>query len=131
MQLERKYAWESYGEYVALQQFSRCLGAVLASAPKKLARRASRPLIRTATRTSVMFSVAHAEEPPDPRNARLPHDVRVQARQLALDGADVLRQLLMTLEGQVSAPHYTAALELLERFEQGVRERPLPAPRSD
>lgn len=123
METDRKYVWESYAEYVALGQFQRCLGAVLASAPRRLSRRVAPGLLKATVMTSIMFTLAHSE---DAEGEVLPPDSRVEAQAAALRFAAVLRDGLTELKGRVSAPHLSAALELLERFEEGTRARPLP-----
>ncbi|HSJ09649.1 MAG TPA: hypothetical protein VK928_07025 [Longimicrobiales bacterium] len=123
MEIERKYRWESYEEYVAQQQFNRCLGAVLASLPRRQRNRVGPPLIKASVLAGMMFTLAHSE---DDEEQVLAAESRADARTAALGFVTDLRDRLAGLTGRASAPHLTAALELLERFEAGVRDRPLP-----
>ena len=123
MRRKREYRWERYAEYQALQQYSRCLGAALASMPTRLGRKAAKPLIRASVMMGTLMTFAHAEEDPA-------HPIRLAARRecrdTALQCVELSREGLLALKELASTPHVTAALELLERIESGLRERPLP-----
>jgi hypothetical protein len=121
---ERLYQWEAYPEYVALQQYARCLGAVLSSARPAVRRRATRPLVRGATLISQAIAGAHAEDVPE-----LERSDRLEFREAGLECIALCREGLRALKREkVSTSHLTAALELLERVEHGLLNRPLPGP---
>jgi hypothetical protein len=123
MSWKRAYSWESYPEYIALQQYGRCLGAVLSSAPPRLRRIAAPPLIRAAVLISTSIALAHMEGDGD---GAPDHEVRDEFRRTALECLELSRCGLTAIARRVSRPHLTAAFELLERVEAGLRERPLP-----
>jgi hypothetical protein len=118
-----EHGWESYPEYIALQQYGRCLGGVLSSAPRHVRRRAGPPLIRAAVLISTSIALAHMEVGGD---GAPDGEGREEFRRTALECVELSRHGLATIALRVSRPHLTAALELLERVEAGVRERPLP-----
>jgi hypothetical protein len=122
--IEPKYAWERYPENIALQQYSRCLGRVVASLPRRLRRIMTKPLIQAATLSGIGLAGAHAElKPGESSRAE-----REEFLQLAFTSIEHSRKGLLLLKEarKGDAAGLTAALELLERVEAGLRARPLP-----
>lgn len=125
MSTERMYAWESYPEYVALQQFSRCLGRILASLPRRHQRRSGRVLLPAAVFMGQGIAGAHAELAP---GEDIPLEDRERFQAIGLESLLVTRERLLRLKNRSlgSQADLLAALELLERVEAGLRSRPLP-----
>jgi hypothetical protein len=120
------YPWESFPEYIATQQYSRCMGRIIASLPKSARRRAQKPLVECAVLIAQGIAGAHAETPSAQAYTRSDREV---FRDAALASLSVSRMCLNALrgEGHGSPADMFAALELLERVESGLRSRPLPA----
>jgi hypothetical protein len=119
-----KHEWESYPEHTALQQYSRCLGRVVASLPKRLQRIMTKPLVQAASLSGIGLAGAFAERSPgESKRAE-----REEFLQLALTSIEHSRKGLLLLKEarKGDAAGLTAALELLERVEAGLRTRPLP-----
>jgi hypothetical protein len=125
MSTSETYAWESYPEYVALQQFSRCLGRILASLPGRQRRRDGGILVPAAVFMAQGIAGAHADSGPD-EVVRV--EDREEFRQIGLESAKLSRDLLVRIKTRrrVSRPDVLAALELLERVESGLSTRPIP-----
>jgi hypothetical protein len=125
MSTDRMYAWESYPEYMALQQFSRCLGRILSSLPQRHQRRSARILFPAAVFMAQGIAGAHAELRP---GEQMPLAEREQFRSIGLESLTVSRARLLRLKSRSlgSRPDLLVALELLERVESGLRTRPLP-----
>jgi hypothetical protein len=125
MSTDRMYAWERYPEYVALQQFSRCLGRILSSLPRRHQRRSGRILFPAAVFMAQGIAGAHAELRP---GEEMPLAEREQFRSIGLESLTVSRERLLRLKSRSlgSQPELLVALELLERVESGLRTRPLP-----
>lgn len=119
------YVWESYPEYHAAQQFSRCLGRILASLPKRLGRKLARPMVQAAILIAHGIAGAHAEVDDD---ASYTLAVREEMRTCGLQALAACRSTLITMKDERTGDraNVLAALELLERVEHGMRERPLP-----
>lgn len=119
------YAWEQFPEYVAVQQYSRCLGRILVSLPARVRRLAMKPLIHAATVMGMAIAGAHAEPLPDggPSDGE-----RQEFREIGLDCVGATRECLKILKdnGLGRPADMAAASELLERVEDGLRHRPLP-----
>jgi hypothetical protein len=125
MSTDRMYAWESYPEYMALQQFSRCLGRILSSLPRRHQRRSARILFPAAVFMAQGIAGAHAELRP---GEEMPLAEREQFRSMGLESLTASRARLLRLKSRSlgSQPDLLVALELLERVESGLRTRPLP-----
>jgi hypothetical protein len=125
MSTDRMYAWESYPEYMALQQFSRCLGRILSSLPRRHQRRSARILFPAAVFMAQGIAGAHAELTP---GEEMPLAEREQFRSMGLESLTASRARLLGLKARSlgSQPDLLVALELLERVESGLRTRPLP-----
>jgi hypothetical protein len=121
------YHWERYPEYLALQQFSRCLGRVLASLPVRQRLRNGRILVPAAVFMAQGIAGAHADTGPEDA---LPPECRERFRQVGLESAQLSKVFLTHLKERrrVSRPDLLAALELLERVESGLATRPVPHP---
>jgi hypothetical protein len=107
--MHRIYVWETYPEYIATQQYSRCLGRVLV----------------TAILIAQGIAGAHAE---DGNDEPMPLEDRAQFREAGLAMIAMSREALELFRANRhgDAASVTAALELLERAEHGLRTRPLP-----
>jgi hypothetical protein len=125
MRTDRMYTWESYPEYIALQQFSRCLGRILCSLPRRHQRRSGRILLPAAVFMAQGIAGAHAELRPGEEMAL---SEREQFRSIGLESLDASRERLLRLRSRSlgSQADLLVALELLERVEAGLRTRPLP-----
>jgi hypothetical protein len=125
MSTDRMYVWESYPEYMALQQFSRCLGRILSSLPRRHQRRSARVLFPAAVFMAQGIAGAHAELRP---GEDMPLAEREQFRSMGLESLTASRARLLGLKARSlgSQPDLLVALELLERVESGLRTRPLP-----
>jgi hypothetical protein len=122
---EALYAWERYPEYLALNQYSRCLGRLLVTLPRRVERRVARTLIRGAILIGEGIVGAHASVPAE---ASLSREERKAFRDAGLESIAASRDGLRLLKEERlgSQPDLLAALELLERVESGLRTRPLP-----
>ena len=120
------YVWESYPEYRAAQQFSRCLGRIFASLPKQLRLKLQRPMTQAAILIAHGIAGAHAEVDDD---AAYTHAVREEMRTCGLQALGACRATLVTMKEERTGDraNVLAALELLERIEHGMKERPLPS----
>jgi hypothetical protein len=114
------FRWETLPEYIATQQYSRCLGRICASLPWWVRRRSMGPMTRAAIGIATGIVGFNADLPPDERLTRAEREA---FRRFALAALDESRAGLAELARvrKVSRPDLTAALELLERIEAGVR----------
>ncbi len=114
------FFWETLPEYVATMQYSRCLGRVLASLPRRVRRRWGEPLSAAAVVIGGGIVGLNADLPADDR---LPATEREAFRHRALFAIRWSRRGLRVLQRarRVNRAQITAARELLERIETGVR----------
>lgn len=119
------YRWESYPEYVACLQYSRCLGRIFGSLPRRTLRQAMPKLTRAAVLIANGIAGAHAEID---SGEGMPRTERERFRNIGLGSIVVSRDGLRALrdQGVGSRADLAAAFELLERVEVGLRTRPLP-----
>lgn len=119
------YAWESFPEYVAVQQYSRCLGRILVSLPARQRRRAMKPMIHAAKVMGMAIAGAHAQPSPTGQPS---DEERQEFRDIGLEAVAATREGLQILKdaGLGRSADMAAAVELLERVETGLRGRPLP-----
>lgn len=113
------YSWERRPEYVATQQYSRCLGRIFSSLPRRVRRRVTRPMTGAAVLIAQGIAGFNAELPPSEHfSAR----DREAFRRQALEGVRASRAGLESLRNvrRVSRADLTAAEELIERIEEGV-----------
>lgn len=114
------YSWEQLPEYIALQQYSRCLGRIFRS----LSWRRRRKAIPTMTGAAILMAQGiagfNADMPPD---EPLTASEREVFRKGALVGLRESRHGLEELADarKVSRPDLLVAGELLERIEAGIR----------
>ncbi len=122
------YAWEHFPEYIATQQYSRCLGRIFGSLPRRAQRRFAKPLTRAAMLMAMCIVGAHADQPPPPARGPTRED-RENFREIGLQAVDASRDGLRILKdaGLGSRADLAAATELLERVEDGLRRRTLPS----
>lgn len=119
------YSWERLPEYVALQQYSRCLGRIFRS----LSWRRRRKAIPTMTGAAILMAQGIAGF-----NADLPPDQPITAREREVFRKGALVGLRDSREGleelaavrKVSRPDVFVARELLERIEAGLRSAETP-----
>lgn len=125
MDHETIYGWESLPEYVALQQYGRCLGRIFRSLSWRRRRTAIPILTGAALLMAQGIAGFNAELPPD---ERITAGEREVFRQGALAGLRESRDGLEELAGErrVSRPDILVAQELLERIEAGLRGREAP-----
>jgi hypothetical protein len=111
------YSWESLPEYVATQEYSRCLGRILASLPPLLARRATNPLTLAAIWLGAGIAAVNADLPP---GEELPPDERARFRARSLDGLRTSRRRLRRLHRWRlgDRQEIRRALDLLDQVEQ-------------
>ena len=119
------YSWERLPEYVATQQYSRCLGRIFRSLPRRIRRKVIRPLTGAAVLIGQGIAGFNAEVPP---SEVLSAREREAFRDRALAGIEASREGLRTLEGvrRVSRPDLLVAGELLERIEGSLRTAQAP-----
>ncbi len=119
------FEWETYPEYRSLQQLGTLIGGVLAALPRRQSRRAEAVLVPAAYAMARAIVGAHAEVP---RPAEVTRCEREAFRRSGLHAVAVARSALRRLAAKPhgARPGIIAALEVLERIEAGMRERPLP-----
>lgn len=119
------YTWEDFPEYHATQQLSRCIGRILASLPSRTRTAIGRTLVRGPMLVAQSIAGASADMPP---GEVMPIEERETFRRGAIDGVQLLRDALQLLKAERlgSVPDLLAALELLDRIEEWVRQRTLP-----
>jgi hypothetical protein len=119
------YGWERLPEYVALQQYGRCLGRILRSLPWRRRRRVAPTLTGAAILMAQGIAGFHAELPPDELVTPREREVFRTGALIGLrDSRAILEQL--STERKVSRPDLLVASELLERVEAGLRSTPSP-----
>ncbi|MBI4409150.1 MAG: hypothetical protein HY561_05550 [Gemmatimonadetes bacterium] len=120
MEPEIVYTWERRPEYRATLQFSRSLGRVLASLPRRVRWKCERPLVRGATMIGIGIAGANADPCP---GELISCEEREAFRDAALEAVRLCREGLETLRetGFGSRPDLLVTLELLERIESGLK----------
>ena len=111
-----EYSWERLPEYRATQEYSRCLGRVLASLPRRTARKAVEPLTTAALMLGAGIAGCNAETPP---GEELPAEERAEFRRQALDALrESRRRLRRFRDRRKGDPHEVRrALDLLDQAE--------------
>ena len=114
------YSWETLPEYIAAMQYSRCLGRILKSLPRRVRRRWMAPLSAGAIVMAQGIVILNADVAPDER-LDVEDQERFRAHSLlalrwSRRALRVLRRARRVDRGQIMA-----ATELLERVESGVR----------
>lgn len=124
MNTEVRYRWEDLPEYVAAQEYSRCLGRILASLPELLSRRATGPLTRAAVELGAGIAGANAELPP---GEELAPAERAMFRARGLAGLRRSRRKLRRLKRwRLGDGHeLRRALELLDQIESWIEAGPM------
>jgi hypothetical protein len=117
------YSWERLPEYLAAQEYSRCLGRILASLPPRRARRAARPLTAAAVRLGAAIAGCNADLPP---GEELSGEERAEFRRLGLDGLQESRHRLTRLDRRRDGDRteIARALDLLDRIEMWMTAGP-------
>lgn len=118
------YSWERLPEYVATQEYSRCLGRVLASLPPLLARRATTPLTMAAVWLGAGIAASNADLPP---GEDLPPEERARFRAHSLRGLRTSRRRLRRLQRWRLGDRneIRRALDLLDQVESWIKAAPL------
>ncbi len=124
MHLEPVYPWESLPEHLAAQEYSRCLGRILASLPRRHARKAARPLAIAAVRIAAGITGANVDLPP---GYEMPVEERAMFRQESLEGLDYSRQALRRFHKRRigDRAQIRSALELLDQIERWINAGPM------
>ncbi len=121
------YRWESLPEYVATQEYSRCLGRILASLPRVLAWGTARSLTLAAVRLGAGIAGANAELPP--WEELLPEE-RTAFRDHGLQGLRWSRRRLQHIRRLRLGDRreLARALELLDQIENWIEVGPIEGP---
>lgn len=124
------YSWERLPEYEATQTYSKCLGRVIASLPRRVARKVVRPLTLDAIRLATGIAGANADVPP---GEELSAEERALFRAQGLEGLQASRRRMEKFldRGVGDADEVRAALELLDRIEKWINAGPVRAGRPD
>lgn len=114
------YTWETLPEYIAAMQYSRCLGRILRSLPRRVRKRWTEPLTCGAIVMAGGIVVLNADLPPEERP---PVEEQERFRGNSLVAIRWSRRALRVLgrARRVDRAQLLAARELLERVEAGVR----------
>lgn len=110
------YSWERLPEYIATQEYSRCLGRVLASLPRRAARKFTDPLTLAAIQLAGGIVACHADLPPD---VELSSEERAEFRRKGLRGLRESRRRLRKFRRRRlgDQAELERALSLLDRVE--------------
>lgn len=123
MQPHTAYSWEQLPEYIATQEYSRCLGRVLSSLPPLLAWRATEPLTTGAVWLGSGIAASNAELPP---GEELPPEARSAFRERGLRGLRRSRRRLRRLQRWRvgDREELRRALDLLDQIERWIEAGP-------
>lgn len=115
-----EYSWERLPEVIASQEYGRCVGRVLASLPRRLARRSIRPLTSAAVRLGAGIVGCNLDVPP---GHELSAEERAEFWQQATEALDESRRLMEALRrrGKGDQDEVLRALEALDRTEMWMR----------
>jgi hypothetical protein len=117
------YRWERLPEYVATQEYSRCLGRILASLPRLVTWCSAQPLTLAAVRLSAGIAGANAELAPW---EELSPEERAAFRAQGLEGLRWSRRRLRRLQRWRLGDRreLRRALELLDEIENWIEAGP-------
>lgn len=120
------YDWERLPEYIATQEYSRVLGRIIASLPRRVARKHCAPLTRDAVRLATGIAGCNAEVPP---GEELSPQERALFREQGLEGLRSSRQRIRAFQGRRrgAQDEIRHALELLDRIESWINAGPMAA----
>ena len=115
-----EYSWERLPEVVASQEYGRCVGRVLASLPRRLARRSVRPLTSAAVRLGTGIVGCNLDVPP---GQELSVEERAEFWRQAAEALDESRRLMEALRRRRNGDQAEVlrALEALDRTEMWMR----------
>lgn len=124
--MDIEYSWERLPEYEATQTYSKCLGRIIASLPRRVARKVARALTLDAIRLATGIAGCNADAPP---GAELSVEERVMFRDQGLEGLDASRRRMRKLldRGVGDAAEIRRAVELLDRIEKWINAGPVSA----
>lgn len=124
--MDIEYSWERLPEYEATQTYSKCLGRIIASLPRRVARKVARPLTLDAIRLATGIAGCNADAPP---GAELSVEERAMFRNQGLEGLDASRGRMRKLldRGVGDAAEIRSAIELLDRIETWINAGPVTA----
>lgn len=111
-----EYSWERLPEVLASQEYSRCLGRIFASLPKRIARKTIAPLTQAAVQMGASIVGCNLDTPPGEELS--PEEV-AEFRRDALDALRASRQGIQRLRRRRHGDQdeVLRALELLDRTE--------------
>ena len=111
-----EYSWERLPEYQATQEYSRCLGRILASLPTRTARKAIGPLTTAALMLGAGIAGCNADVPP---GEEMPPEERAEFRRQALDALRESRRRLRRFRDRRKGDQreLRRALDLLDQAE--------------
>lgn len=114
------YSWETLPEYVTTQQYTRILGRIIRTLPRRTRKRWARPLTAGAVLIGTGIVIMNADVAPEERVREADYE---EFRRRSLFGLRWSRLALRVLRRarRVDRPALLAAGELLERIEAGVR----------
>ena len=118
------FGWERLPEYIAAQQYGRCLGRIFGSLPRRVRRRVMQPMTGAALMIAEGIAGFNAELPPETLSDR----ERELFRSRALEGVRLSREALEVVRRvrRASRPDLLVAAELLDRIEGSVRVADAP-----
>jgi hypothetical protein len=122
MRADVRYEWESLPEYIATQEYSRCLGRIIKSLPRR-ARLAVPPLTLAAVRLGTGIAGCNAEMPP---GQELSPEERASFRSQSMEGLETSRRRIRRLQRRRlgDRAEIRHALELLDRIERWIQAGP-------
>ncbi len=119
-----EYSWEQLPEVLASQEYSRCLGRIIDSLPKRVARKRIGPLTAAAVQMGASIVGCNLDTPP---GEELSPEERAEFRRDALEALHVCRHEIQWLRDRRHGDQdeVLRALKLLDRTEMWVNA---PAP---
>ncbi len=125
MRVPAQFEWEIQPEYLSLQQLSHLIGGILAGLPRRQSRRAEAVLVPATFVMARAIVGTRAEIPPP---GTVPIHEREAYRSSGLRAVSMAGSALRRLKARPRGPRaeLTAAIEVLERIEAGLRYGPMP-----
>lgn len=112
-----EYSWERLPEVIASQEYSRCLGRLFASLPRRVARKSIEPLTRAAVRLGAGIVACNLDVPPGEED--LPPEDQAEFRRDAMEALQESRRAIQRFRRRRHGDpdEIARALELLDRTE--------------